>query len=73
MPSGHLAPWTETEREQLRLLRLENGWSFREMAARIGMPEPTLRNILEAGAEPLQTTVFKIRRWLEAYRSAVAS
>ena len=58
-------PLTERERERLKLMRLERGWSYREMARRAGITEPTLRAILERLHErPRQTTTFRLRRWL---------
>lgn len=71
LTSKTFAPWSEKERNRLRLLRLEHGWSFREMADRIGMPEPTLRNVLESDVDPLQTTVYKIRKWLDVFGAEV--
>ena len=65
-------PLTERERDRLKLIRLERGWSYREMAKRSGVSEPTLRAILERlHKRPRQTTTFRLRRWLTT-ESAVA-
>jgi transcriptional regulator with XRE-family HTH domain len=62
------------DRAKLKHLRLENGWSHREMADRIGLPESTMKSVLEDERELRETTAFRVLQWLESWKkSAVAS
>lgn len=62
-------PWTQKEREELRLIRLHRGWSWREMAEQIGvLHEANLRRLVEEDRRPRATTTFKLREWLTKYR-----
>lgn len=51
--------------EALRVLRLENDWTYRELAALTAIKLPTLYQLLTTNAQPNDRTAFKIRRFLE--------
>ena len=60
-------PLTDSERSQLRLIRLERGWTYEQMASQCGVPAATLRAVLEGvHKRPYQTTTFRLRRWIES-------
>jgi len=65
----HAAPITQRDREVLTLIRLERGWSYTEMAERIGgMTGPTLFRIVEDKQRCARaTTMYRIRRFLDEY------
>lgn len=63
-----VAPLTKADLERLQLIRLARGWSFREMAQSIDIPETTLKAVLQDSDRlPRETTVYKVRLWLDAY------
>jgi len=54
----------------LRQLRLEEGWTYRELADRIGgLDTSTVQRFIESPARRIhETTLFKIRRFLDTRR-----
>lgn len=65
-------PITKRERDQLIQLRLEQDWSWDELAERIGMPTATVKKILQLGVETQERTSYKIRRWMLANAALLA-
>lgn len=60
--------------ERLEILRLEKGWSYRELGERIGaaldrdpIPESTLRKVISGGGDEgyHDTTVYPLRKYVE--------
>ena len=65
-----VAPLSSTDLALLRSIRIQRGWSYREMSGLMGLSEPTLFKILEGTVEdPRETTVYRIRQWLATYQA----
>lgn len=72
MHSIKTTPLTARELDSLRQMRLEQGWSFREMASLIGLKETTLQKILNAGVKSRATTVYRVRQWIVTLQKAAS-
>jgi transcriptional regulator with XRE-family HTH domain len=66
-------PLRAREIARLREIRLTEGWSFREMAARMSLTESTVQNLLAGNRHRhRETTLYRVRRWLASYTPPVA-
>jgi ribosome-binding protein aMBF1 (putative translation factor) len=68
------APLSARELSRLRQIRLDEGWSFKTLAGRIGVTAPTVWRFLEREQPVMRsTTAHKFRRFLATYKSGRAS
>lgn len=65
-------PLNARELERLQLIRLRQGWSFRHMGELMGLDEATLRRVIKDVGEPHETTLFRVREWLDSPAAVAA-